>query len=41
MLRGFIRGHFGQKRVPCLSGGRNADVIVVVNIFLAQGSDKL
>ncbi|KAK4817773.1 hypothetical protein QYF61_026996 [Mycteria americana] len=41
MLKGFIRDHFGQKRVLCLSGGRSTDVIVAVNIFLAQGSDTL
>lgn len=39
--RDSLRDRFDQKRVLCLSGCRSTDVIVVVNIFLAQGSDKL
>lgn len=41
MLKRFIRDHRSQRRVLCLSGGMSTDVIVVVNIFLAQGSDTL
>jgi len=38
---GFVRDHFGWKLVLCLSAGRRTEVMVVVNIFLAQGSDTL
>lgn len=41
MLKRFIGDHRSQKRVLCLSGGMSTDVIAVVNIFLAQGSDML
>lgn len=41
MLQGFLKGLFFQKWVLCLSGGKSTDVIMVANIFLAQGLDKL
>lgn len=39
--KGLIRDHFGQKWVLCPPGDRSTDVIAVISIFPAWGSEML